>query len=193
MKLKKYIVLNSKENDEGYYTFEEILKTFTPKMLNVSRKWRGVGEHEERMQILRLETWKAYKNYKVGVSFVHVLNIYYANRMKKTYRDRNIAKGKKESYVESINKDIGKDTEILDLIPENSQGFNKVENLILVEEIINSLNKEDKQLIIDYYFKEMYQSDMAKARGTNQMEISRELKRIRDDIKRRYKLSWRDF
>ena len=63
------------------------------------------------------------------------------------------------------------DVDLYNFIPANE--MNK-DDLILLRDALNKLNKEEKELILKRYFYNMTQSELAKEFGTNQVKVSRE-------------------
>lgn len=67
--------------------------------------------------------------------------------------------------------DVNDDISLYDLI-----GFSdmKKDDLILLRDALNKLDKEEKELILKRYFYNMTQSEIAKQIGVNQVKVSRE-------------------
>ena len=83
-----------------------------------------------------------------------------------------------KTEVESLHKTIyqGEGTEIslMDKLPEKE---NRQEQLFL-EEILNTLNAKERQLIYMRYFQERTQTEIAKELGVSQVQVSRMEKKI---------------
>ena len=79
--------------------------------------------------------------------------------------------------VESIEKNIfGDEENKLSLIDKISTGKNEEEiitNKIVVKELINKLDKKEKEVIMLRFYKEKTQSQVAKILGITQVQVSR--------------------
>ena len=84
--------------------------------------------------------------------------------------------------VESIEKNIfGDEENKLSLIDKISTGKNEEEiitNKIVVKELINKLDKKEKEVIMLRFYKEKTQSQVAKILGITQVQVSRIERRI---------------
>ncbi|MDO4337661.1 MAG: SigF/SigG family RNA polymerase sporulation sigma factor [Eubacteriales bacterium] len=84
--------------------------------------------------------------------------------------------------VESLHKTIyqGEGTEIslMDKLPENENQQELLLDRIFLEEILDTLEPKEKQLICMRYFKDMTQTEIAGELGVSQVQVSRMEKRI---------------
>ena len=91
--------------------------------------------------------------------------------------------------VESIEKNIfGDEENKLSLIDKISTGKNEEEiitNKIVVKELINKLDKKEKEVIMLRFYKEKTQSQVAKILGITQVQVSRIERRILNSMKLR--------
>ena len=92
--------------------------------------------------------------------------------------------------VESIEKNIysGSDDKEIGLIDKISTGKNEEEmitNKIVVKELIEGLEKRDKEIILLRFYKEKTQSQVAKILGITQVQVSRIERKILDLMKRK--------
>ncbi|MFR1441124.1 MAG: sigma-70 family RNA polymerase sigma factor [Clostridia bacterium] len=89
--------------------------------------------------------------------------------------------------VESIEKNIfGDEENKLSLIDKISTGKNEEEiitNKIVVKELINKLDKKEKEVIMLRFYKEKTQSQVAKILGITQVQVSRIERRILNFMK----------
>ena len=89
--------------------------------------------------------------------------------------------------VESIEKNIfGDEENKLSLIDKISTGKNEEEiitNKIVVKELINKLDKKEKEVIMLRFYKEKTQSQVAKILGITQVQVSRIEIRILNSMK----------
>ena len=89
--------------------------------------------------------------------------------------------------VESIEKNIfGDEENKLSLIDKISTGKNEEEiitNKIVVKELINKLDKKEKEVIMLRFYKEKTQSQVAKILGITQVQESRIERRILNSMK----------
>lgn len=84
--------------------------------------------------------------------------------------------------IESLNKTIIPTEDIIleDVIPEKSMN---IEDSISLRDAINSLDKDEKQLIYDRYFNELTQTDIAKENNITQVKVYRLEKKILNKLK----------
>ena len=89
--------------------------------------------------------------------------------------------------VESIEKNIfGDEENKLSLIDKISTGKNEEEiitNKIVIKELINKLDKKEKEVIMLRFYKEKTQSQVAKILGITQVQVSRIERRILNSMK----------
>ena len=88
--------------------------------------------------------------------------------------------------VESIEKNIFGEENKLSLIDKISTGKNEEEiitNKIVVKELINKLDKKEKEVIMLRFYKEKTQSQVAKILGITQVQVSRIERRILNSMK----------
>ena len=91
--------------------------------------------------------------------------------------------------VESIesNKNLGQDNnKKIGLIEKLSNGQDEQENVtnkVMVEELINSLKNNEKEIILLRFYKEKTQSEIAKILGISQVQVSRIEKRVLGDLR----------
>ena len=88
-----------------------------------------------------------------------------------------------EENVYSSDKD-GNELNILDTLKSNKDEANLITNKIVLNKIINSLEKRDKEIILLRYYKDKTQSEVGKILGISQVQVSRIEKRILEKIKK---------
>ena len=88
-----------------------------------------------------------------------------------------------EENVYSIDKD-GNELNILDTLKSNKDEANLITNKIVLNKIINSLEKRDKEIILLRYYKDKTQSEVGKILGISQVQVSRIEKRILEKMKK---------
>ena len=88
-----------------------------------------------------------------------------------------------EENVYSSDKD-GNELNILDTLKSNKDEANLITNKIVLNKMINSLEKRDKEIILLRYYKDKTQSEVGKILGISQVQVSRIEKRILEKIKR---------
>ena len=112
--------------------------------------------------------------------------IYDKNREgKKIYRGRTIKEANSEYYLGGvscfvINED-GKSLMLLDTIKDNRYE-NNVDFMLLHDEI-EKLPNDEKRLLMERYFYDKTQSEIAKLMGVNQVQVSRCEKKILKKLK----------
>jgi len=88
--------------------------------------------------------------------------------------------------LESINEEIYDDndkTTLGDKISSNIDEESKIVNKIVLNNILDSLSKEEREIIILRYFREQTQTQVAKLLGVSQVQVSRIEKRILGNMK----------
>ena len=88
-----------------------------------------------------------------------------------------------EENVYSSDKD-GNELNILDTLKSNKDEANLITNKIVLNKMINSLEKRDKEIILLRYYKDKTQSEVGKILGISQVQVSRIEKRILEKMKR---------
>ena len=88
-----------------------------------------------------------------------------------------------EENVYSSDKD-GHELNILDTLKSNKDEANLITNKIVLNKIINSLEKRDKEIILLRYYKDKTQSEVGKILGISQVQVSRIEKRILEKMKK---------
>ena len=88
-----------------------------------------------------------------------------------------------EENVYSSDKD-GNELNILDTLKSNKDEANLITNKIVLNKIINSLEKRDKEIILLRYYKDKTQSEVGKILGISQVQVSRMEKRILEKMKK---------
>ena len=88
-----------------------------------------------------------------------------------------------EENVYSSDKD-GNELNILDTLKSNKDEANLITNKIVLNKIINSLEKRDKEIILLRYYKDKPQSEFGKILGISQVQVSRIEKRILEKMKK---------
>ena len=88
-----------------------------------------------------------------------------------------------EENVYSSDKE-GSDLNILDTLKSNKDEANIITNKIVLNKMINSLEKREKEIILLIYFKDKTQSEVGKILGISQVQVSRIEKKILEKMKR---------
>ena len=88
-----------------------------------------------------------------------------------------------EENVYSSDKD-GNELNILDTLKSNKDEANLITNKIVLNKIINSLEKRDKEIILLRYYKDKTQSEVGKILGISQVQVTRIEKRILEKMKK---------
>lgn len=89
--------------------------------------------------------------------------------------------------IESLNKVIyqgdGNDISLMDKLTDESDKEEEVMNKILLQEMINCLDKKEQKVIAMRYFEDKTQAQIAKEFGVSQVQISRMEKKILEKMK----------
>ncbi len=84
-----------------------------------------------------------------------------------------------ESLYETVNDDEFK----IDKIKSTGNSFDLLDNKMLIDELLDSLDKRSKQIIILRYFKEETQQKIADRLGISQVQVSRIEKKVLSKLK----------
>ena len=170
-------------------TVEEIYQEMYPFMIKRCKKWNGTElENEENLSIAKIafmRTIKKYKHFKGAFITLLAFNIdsefyKYITRdkdksVKASSLDIAIGERDKDKIIEFI-EDINSSEEILN-----------VEKRLLINDMINSLNYEDKELIKMYYYQDKNQVQISHVLNVSQPTVGRRLKVINAKLKDVYK------
>lgn len=92
--------------------------------------------------------------------------------------------------IESLHKVIyqgdGNEISLIDKIPEKENRQDMILNRIFLEEILESLETEERKLIRFRYFQEKTQTEIAGELGISQVQVSRMEKRILEKIRKSF-------
>lgn len=90
--------------------------------------------------------------------------------------------------VESLHKTIyqgdGSDISLMDRIPEKENGQEQALDRIFLDEMLQSLDAQERRLICMRYFKNMTQTEIAAELGVSQVQVSRMEKRILKNLQK---------
>ena len=84
-------------------------------------------------------------------------------------------------FVES--SDDKNNTTLLDKLSNNKDEVEEVINEISIKDILNKMNKRDKEIILLRYFRGKTQSEVAKIMNISQVQVSRLEKKILNNMK----------
>lgn len=93
------------------------------------------------------------------------------------------AKTEVESLQKTIYQGEGTEISLMDKLPENVNHQEKVLNKIFLEEILETLDGKQRQLIYMRYFQDMTQTEIAKKLGVSQVQVSRMEKKILEKLR----------
>ena len=83
-----------------------------------------------------------------------------------------------ESLYKPIHQKEGSEIRLMDKLEEKEQREEKVLDKIVLQEILETLDPEERRLIYLRYFANRTQSDVGKSMGISQVQVSRMEKRI---------------
>ena len=96
------------------------------------------------------------------------------------------ASGDVESLHKPIYQNDGQEIQLMDKLPEKEQEEDKILNHMLLSQLLDSLDKEERRLIYLRYFAEQTQTQVGEELGSSQVQVSRLekkiLKRLRERI-----------
>lgn len=93
-----------------------------------------------------------------------------------------------ESIYRSIHQGDGNELRLLDKLPEKENRHEKLLDQIYLQELLGTLESEERKLICMRYFCDMTQTEVAKRMGVSQVQISRMEKRILKRLKKESEL-----
>ena len=89
-----------------------------------------------------------------------------------------------ESLYKPIHQKEGSEIRLMDKLEEKEQREEKVLDKIVLQEILETLDSEERQLIYLRYFANKTQSDVGKSMGISQVQVSRMEKRILEKMRK---------
>lgn len=137
---------------------------------------------EDMMQNLRMAMFRAIKNFDPSKGFALSTYVYIAlyHEYKYSFRDKNL----KIDYVNNIVSDeTGKASDIFDFIPDErnidiDEKLDREEIFRIINDYINTCEKDYKNLFFNYYFNNVKQKELAKRYNLSQGQVSRKIKSI---------------
>ncbi len=93
----------------------------------------------------------------------------------------------KPEYIDNYIGDEESGKTVFDKLSNNVDEEEKIVNNIYVKNILNSMNKRDRQIIILRYFKQKSQTEISKILGISQVQVSRIEKRILEKLRKQHK------
>ena len=137
---------------------------------------------EDMMQNLRMAMFRAIKNFDPSKGFALSTYVYIAlyHEYKYSFRDKNL---KIEYAPNIVNDENGKQSDIFDFIEDTRnidtiEHINKKEIFKIINDYINTCEKDYRDLFYDYYFNNVKQKELAKRYNLSQGQVSRKIKSI---------------
>lgn len=94
------------------------------------------------------------------------------------------AGGEVESLYKPIHQKEGSEIRLMDKLEEKEQPEEKVLNHMLLKQLLETLDKEERQLIYLRYFADQTQAAVGKTMGISQVQVSRMEKRIMENLRK---------
>ena len=95
------------------------------------------------------------------------------------------ASGDIESLHKTIYQKEGQEIRLMDKLPQKEEGEDKILNHMLLKQLLEHLDKEERQLIYLRYFANQTQSQVGKEMGISQVQVSRMEKKILKNLRER--------
>ncbi len=95
------------------------------------------------------------------------------------------AGGEIESLYRPIHQKEGSEIRLLDKIEEKERREDKLLDLMVLKQLLESLEAQERQLIYLRYFADKTQSEVGKMMGISQVQVSRMEKRILQDLRQK--------
>ena len=93
------------------------------------------------------------------------------------------AGGEVESLYRPIHQKEGSEIRLLDKIEEKERKEDKILDLMVLKQLLETLDAQERQLIYLRYFADKTQSDVGKMMGISQVQVSRMEKRILQNLR----------
>ncbi len=94
-----------------------------------------------------------------------------------------------QSLHEVLNQNEGSPIMLIDKVPDEEEEELSIINKILLKEMLSTLEKKERQIIVLRYFKEMTQGQIAEILGISQVQVSRIEKKILLKLRERIKMT----
>ena len=189
----KILIIKAQKGDKE--ALAQILEENKGLIWSIVKKFIGKGyDTEDIYQIACIGFIKAIQRFRfdLGNALSTYSVQYMLGEIKKFFRDDgiiHISRNKKEEgfklKVESIYDEIGEGKEKIEVIFLNEDEETKVIDKIAITEMIEKLNRRDKEIILLRYFKDKTQVQVAEILGISQVHVSRIEKRILKEYKRK--------
>lgn len=95
------------------------------------------------------------------------------------------AGGEVESLYRPIHQKEGSEIRLLDRIEERERREEKILDTMVLKQLLETLDAQERQLIYLRYFADRTQSDVGRIMGISQVQVSRMEKRIIEELRRR--------
>ena len=95
------------------------------------------------------------------------------------------AGGEVESLYRPIHQKEGSEIRLLDRIEERDRREEKILDTMVLKQLLETLDAQERQLIYLRYFADRTQADVGKIMGISQVQVSRMEKRIIEELRRR--------
>lgn len=95
------------------------------------------------------------------------------------------AGGEVESLYRPIHQKEGSEIRLLDRIEERDRREEKILDTMVLKQLLETLDAQERQLIYLRYFADRTQSDVGKIMGISQVQVSRMEKRIIEELRRK--------
>ena len=95
------------------------------------------------------------------------------------------AGGEVESLYRPIHQKEGSEIRLLDRIEERERREEKILDTMVLKQLLETLDAQERQLIYLRYFADRTQSDVGKIMGISQVQVSRMEKRIIENLRRK--------
>lgn len=94
------------------------------------------------------------------------------------------AGGEIDSIYRPIHQKEGSEIRLMDKLEEKEQREEKILDHMLLQQLLDTLDKKERQLIYMRYFQDKTQSTVGKILGISQVQVSRMEKRIMENLRR---------
>lgn len=94
------------------------------------------------------------------------------------------AGGEVESIYKPIHQKEGNEIRLMDKLEEKERREEKILDHMLLQQLLDTLDKEERQLIYMRYFQNQTQSAVGKIMGISQVQVSRMEKKIMESLRR---------
>lgn len=147
--------------------------------------------YDELIQTAVVGLWKGVKSYKpstetkittyTGRCILNEIRMFYRRR------DRQILASSLDDIVNGYDEDVS----LYNVITDEYDFTEEISRNCLLDDLIGYLNEDEKQLVLEYYYMNYNQTQLAEKYNIRQSAVSRRLKKIAAKLNKVYRLNYK--